>query len=231
MLRCRMGIAPVTMDMLQSPLSNQNGPINPRILRQPLSTDICTCTNSSETRETTTNRNPLHCLDCNLSRDFINKRHNLVRNILMEFIRKACRGALVELEPNVEGYSIRPDIQIFRGGRTTYIDVGISNPSCPTNLTTHHSDTVTDAANLEKERFKTKHYQNWTVPVIPFAIEATGRLGPSALKYISSITKHMGKGKAFYLQEIQCAIAKLNGQMFSKFIRSLRISGSGVQEF
>jgi hypothetical protein len=216
------------MDMLQSPLSIQNGPYNPRILRQPLSTDICTCYNS---RGNTTNRNPLHCLDCYLSRDFINKRHNLVRNILIEFIRKACRGALVESEPNVEGYSTRPDIQIFRGGRTTYIDVVISNPSCPTHITNNHSDTITDAANLDKERFKTNHYRNWNVPVIPFAIEATGRLGPSALKYISSITKHMGKGKAFYLQEIQCAIAKLNGQMFSKFIRGLRISGSGVQEY
>ena len=107
----------------------------------------------------------------------------------------------------------------------------ISNPSCPTHITNHQSDTITDAANLDKERFKTNHYRNWNVPVIPFAIEATGRLGPSALKYISSITKHMGKGKAFYLQEIQSAIAKLNGQMFSKFIRGLRISGTGIQEY
>ncbi len=34
---------------------------------------------------------------------------------------------------------------------------------------------------------KTNHYRNWNVPVIPFAIEATGRLSPSALKYTSSI--------------------------------------------
>ncbi len=145
-----------------------------------------------------------------------------------------CRLFFIILTQNQTWRDIRLGL-IFRYlevvGRTTYIDVVISYPSCPTHITNNHSDTITDAANLDNEQFKTNHYRNWNVPVIPFAFEATGRLGPSALKYISCITKHLGKGKAFYIQEIQCVIAKLNGQMFSKFIRSLRISGSGVQEY
>jgi hypothetical protein len=40
----------------------------------------------------------------------------------------------------------------------------------------------------------------------------------------------MEKGKAFYFQEIQCAIAKI--EWFSKFIRGLcEYLGSGVQEY
>jgi hypothetical protein len=92
----------------------------------------------------------------------------------------------------------------------------------------HHSDENADAANLDKERLKTNKYSDWNVHVIPFAVEATGRFGPSALKFIKSVTQRMGKSRATYMQQIQCAIAKLNGQMFSKTIRSLRMSGFGV---
>jgi hypothetical protein len=117
---------------------------------------------------------------------------------------------------------------VHMGGRTRYLDVVITNQSCPSQLAQHHSDTVTDAANIDKERLKSLHYRDWIENVVPIAIEATGRFGPSALKYITSVTQQMGKAKAMYLQEIQCAIAKLNGQMFTKFLVNLKTSGTGV---
>ncbi len=46
----------------------------------------------------------------------------------------------------------------------------------------------------------------------PLILRLLGRFGPSALKYFKSGTQQMGKAKAMYLQEIQCDIAKLNGQ-------------------
>jgi hypothetical protein len=62
------------------------------------------------------------------------------------------------------------------------LDVVITNQSCPSQLAQHHSDTVTDSANIDKERLKSHHYRDWIENVIPIAIEATGRFGPSALK-------------------------------------------------
>ena len=73
----------------------------------------------------------------------------------------------------------RPDLVVYMGGRTTYLDVVITNQSCPSQLTQHHTDTVTDAiANRDKERLKSQHYRDWNDNVIPIAIEATERFGP-----------------------------------------------------
>jgi hypothetical protein len=129
-------------------------------------------------------------------------------------LRKACLGALVELEPHVVGHSERPDILLYR-------NVVIGNPSCPSQLNSHHSDQITDATNLDKERVKLYHYRNWNIPVTPFAVEATGRFGPSALNFIKSVTQQMGKSRAIYLQQIQYAIAYIQwSEMFTKTIRS-----------
>jgi hypothetical protein len=226
-LRARLGIAPISEDMLY-PTSQHNGPLNPTLLRRPVSGDSCNCTTGSDTRVTGV-RNCLHSLDCKRNMEFINKRHNLVRNILGDLLRKSCSGALVEVEPHVLGYAERPDLLLYRNGRETYLDVVIVNPSCPSQLNAHHSDENADAANLDKENTKMDKYKDWNIHVIPFAVEATGRFGPSALKFIKSITQRMGKSRATYMQQIQCAIAKLNGQMFSKTIRSLRMSGFEVQ--
>lgn len=226
-LRARLGIAPISEDMLY-PTSQHNGPLNPTSLRRPVSGDSCNCMTGSESTALGV-CNFLHSLDCKSNMEFVNKRHNLVRNILGDLLRKSCSGALVELEPHVLGHAERPDLLLYRNGRETYLDVVIVNPSCPSQLNAHHSDENADAANLDKERLKTSKYSDWNVHVIPFAVEATGRFGPSALKFIKSVTQRMGKSRATYMQQIQCAIAKLNGQMFSKTIRSLRMSGFGVQ--
>ncbi len=64
----------------------------------------------------------------------------------------------------------------------------IGNPVRPSQLNVHiiHNQ-ITDATNLDKERLKLNHYRNWNIPVVPFAIEATGRLGPSILKFLKSV--------------------------------------------
>ena len=227
-LRARLGIAPISEDML-CPTSQHIGPLNPNSLRRPVSGDSgCNCATERGARGMRP-RNVLHSLDCRNNMEYINKRHNLVRNILGDLLRKACLGSMVELEPNVAGRAERPDLLLYRNGRETYLDVVIVNPSCPSQLNIQHSDQIADAANLDKERIKTNKYREWDIQVIPFALEATGRLGPSALKFIKSITQRMGKSRATYLQQIQCAIAKLNGQMFLKTIRSFRMSAFGVQ--
>jgi hypothetical protein len=227
-LRARVGIAPITEDMLY-PTSQHIGLLNLTSLRRPVLKFGCKCGIEGEDMREARVFNCLHCLDCTKNKDFVNQRHNLVRNILGDLLRKSCSGALVELEPHVVGHSERPDILLYRNGRETYLDVVIGNPSCPSQLNAHHSDQITDATNLDKERVKLYHYRNWNIPVTPFAVEATGRFGPSALKFIKSVTQQMGKSRAIYLQQIQYAIAKFNGRMFTKTIRSLRKSAFEVQ--
>ena len=60
-------------------------------------------------------------------------------------------------------------------------------------------------------------------------LKPQGRFGSSAKKYFKSITQNFGKGRAIYVQQIQAAIAKLNGQLFCKLARNMQVvAGPGI---
>jgi hypothetical protein len=225
-MRVRLGIPPVTYNMAQ-PSSRYGVYINPLLLTRSVPSSTCTCRTTLNVDE----RNPLHSLDCDNNRKLISKRHNLVRNIMANMIRKTGVANQVNLEPTREGRGERPDIAIMVGASTTYVDIGVTNPSSPSNISTNHTDSHIDAANIAMEQAKFTHYNDWNVPVTPFIVEATGRFGPSAIAYLKTITHNMGRSRVLYLHQIQAAIAKCNGEMFCSFARSLRLAWGGVEYY
>ena len=109
------------------------------------------------------------------------------------------------------------------------MDVAVTNPSCPTAIIRYRSNTVTDAANLAREQSKRLHYAGWVEEnVQPFVMEATGRLGPSATRYLKHITENAGKHRAVFVHQYQAILAYHNGKMFCQWIDNLMEANAGI---
>ncbi len=98
------------------------------------------------------------------------------------------------------------------------MDVSFVNPASPTEITARHTDSETDAANKYREEKKAEKYQNWIQEVVPFVLETTGRLGPSAKKFFEAITANCGRLRGMFMQEIQAVTAYYNGLIFTQMI-------------
>jgi hypothetical protein len=223
LMRTCLGIEPITKDMLGASSSHVTS------LRSPISFQYCLCDNSGNTNTNRTNRNPLHCFDCDKSKGLVKARHDVIRDVIIHMVKKAHPRAVVRAEPTVEGQTQRPDILIHLPGSTKYLDVSFVNPASPTEITARHTDLETDAANKYREEKKGEKYQNWTQEVIPFVLETTGRLGPSAKKFFETITANCGRLRGMFMHEIQAVTAYYNGLIFTQMIYELKIANGNIQ--
>ena len=88
----------------------------------------------------------------------------------------------------------KADISYVFNNVTTLLDVVITNPASPTNRETLRTHVVEGAANLGAEARKRDRYRDVpgmivegdAVNFVPLAVEATGRLGIDALKFLDS---------------------------------------------
>lgn len=217
-LRARCGLVPITNDMLRAS-SAAHPPHNVRTLRNPMMLNACSC---AQGEIGTTRYSPLHCLDCEKLRGLASKRHNAIRDCLIDVIQKANPGVMIQSEPLVENHTQRPDILVYTPAATIYLDVSVTNPSSPTALTNARSATISDAANHVREQSKRNHYAGWQENVQPFVMEATGRFGPLALQYLNHVTDNAGTHRASFIHKFQATLAKFNGFMFKRWIDSLQ---------
>jgi hypothetical protein len=162
-----------------------------------------------------------HFLNCPTSSWYFIKRHNCIVDLLAELIKK-CRPGVVDVE--VEGVRVpmRPvegersrredrrapvvdesgrvvaDIRYTEEGQSTIIDVAVADPAAPSYRALPIGSAATpDVAALFRENEKrTKYAGIDNVDVIPFALEATGRLGPAALAYITKLCGNEAVGVA-----------------------------------
>ena len=168
-----------------------------------------------------THYSPLHCFDCDKLRGIASKRHDAIRDCLVDIIKKVNRDASVQIEQPVENYTQRPDIRVFTAATTMYLDVSVTNPSAPSAITNVRSDITADAANRVREQAKRNHYAAWEDNVQPFVLEATGRLGPMALQYLQYLTENAGQHRPSFIQKFQATLAKYNGLMFTRWIDNI----------
>jgi hypothetical protein len=110
---------------------------------------------------------------------------------------KSCRlpggeqGAAAEGRA-LAGYSPRIDVYVqWESGKQCYIDVAIADPGCKAYLA-KGSDVRANAAAEAREKDKFSSFKTdfrgipWT-EFVPFVVEATGRVGPAASKYLRSL--------------------------------------------
>ena len=174
---------------------------------------------------------PLHCPT--LWNGLGTLRHNAVRDALFTLIKECLepRAADLILEYQVPNTERRADILLkvrAHAGQpaTTYlIDVTVTSPACEDALEKGAQREPMVAANLAEEK-KIRDYQplyadrhiSPSCIVVPFAVEANGRLGASAASWIDRITKggvveHPAAKRALFAKTCSFAIAKYGSLM------------------
>ena len=95
------------------------------------------------------------------------------------------------------------------------IEMFIDNKGTPTSSHIHR-----DGAASKYEREKRQHYSRVSVPsplpprsVIPFVLEATGRLGPSALLFLHTLCGTQTFLRSRFLSDINLICARTAGRM------------------
>ena len=196
--------------------------------RPPGAHRVCACSKSFNASE-----DSLHALSCSLNKGIRNTRHDSIRNRLYQLVKKLNPGIQqthLSMEYIVgqidtgdgDPRSARTDIRYVKGADTFLIDVVIADPAAleyqkaPT-----FSHVTRDGAASKCERNKRRHYSRVNIPaplldrsIIPFAIEATGRLGPSALLFLHSLCGTQTFSRSTFLKDINLICARTAGRMF-----------------
>ena len=189
---------------------------------------VCACNKSFDAAE-----DSLHALSCGLNKGIRNNRHDSIRNKLYQLIKKLNPGIQqshlsMEYEVGQIDYgdgdprSARTDIKYVTGADTFFIDVVVADPAASEYQKSPTLSHLTrDGAASKCERNKRQHYSRVNTPapllarsVIPFAVEATGRLGPSALLFLHSLCGTQTFSRSTFLKDINLICARTAGRMF-----------------
>jgi hypothetical protein len=171
---------------------------------------------------------PLHWLDCRCSQWWFTKRHDAVQKAVKGFIKKCRPGKEVTEKPlvgqqaDVSGvvHKVFADLS-FRDNnqREIFIDVAVSTPSARTYIDLQ-STTREDATCLAREENKRSRYiaRGVTDEVLQatvfFVVEATGRVGPSAHKFLTRMAgEAYKKEKLQLLQQIGAVITRWDAML------------------
>jgi hypothetical protein len=179
---------------------------------------------------------PFHLLDCVLSGFYVKERHNKIRDLLQEFI-KSCLpdGSIVQKEVSFQVTTatvITADLQYELNNNIHYIDVTVANPSSQRYLDMGSADTA-DVASKFKEQEKIRHYSVLgdavqTGRFIPFAVEATGRLGPAAVQFLHQMAGHRHDLRNRFIDQMNVIIAHHNGQLIANRRQELSLMPLGL---
>jgi len=176
--------------------------------------------------------NPLHALHCPSTRGLQKSRHDAVNSLLCKFIRKCDPTATVfDNEPKIIGekINVKTDLLIKRQSSFEYIDVSITESSAPSFINQNAAE------NRSKVKLR-KYSKAMSIPqlecVIPFIVEASGKIYSETYEYINKIAHYIPgekgtQNKLFkalrktFLKELNILIVKSNCRIFDFFISSL----------
>jgi hypothetical protein len=174
-----------------------------------------------------------HALSCPLNKGLRTRRHNELRNLLFQLLRKrnptAGEGEL-DMEvvigstaPTVArpAQDVRADIRWVCEAETLAIDIACVDPGAQTYLAPPSlSASTRDGAAAKMERQKYAHYAKVVLPapvpansVLPFVIEASGRLGPKALGFLAKVCGTQTYLRSKFLNECAMVCARYLGFM------------------
>ena len=164
---------------------------------------------------------PLHCMRVHNARD---RRHNIVRDSLVECLKECYAGENMSIivEHKMQGESGRYEADIWwsHNGVRYIIDVGITDPAAPTYLREADSASCADAAAKRYETTKRDDFLSRGIrdhKFVPFILETTGRMGPAARTFFQTAVENQGSrassaGKRF-LRRMSATIMRGNAMI------------------
>jgi hypothetical protein len=173
--------------------------------------------------------NPFHGISCQSNHVYRTFCHTEIVALLVAFIRKVCAHSEVGKEkevgrmaagPNGHAVGVRADIVASIGPITYVIDVSTIDPcgQTPLGLVPSSAD-CQDAAARSRERTKRHHYRKVVTPspipegsVVPFVIETSGRLGPSAMSFLLAVCPTQTLTRSRFLNAVVMTCNKNNGK-------------------
>jgi hypothetical protein len=167
---------------------------------------------------------PMHPLVCPAARIIIVERHDMIRDRLAKLIRVMVPENNTRVEPdNHQGalFVRRPDIYYEEHGAPKYVDVVIAEPTAQIHMNTPDFSSIDhpSAAAIMSERRKLAEYAaaNQGIELEPFAVESTGRLGPSAQALLSKFCPGDAQAQALrdFLFDLSFICAATKGKLLS----------------
>ena len=194
---------------------------------------VCACGESY-----TSSTNKYHAELCMRNQGLRTTLHNLIVALLYRLLKKMNPQAGPEdilteqnvgqiVTPNPLGgqnvRDVRADIIYRKEAQRKIIDVAVANPVGKENLAYPiESHKRLDAAAMSKEKRKRNHYRRVSQPtpipetdVIPFVLETTGRLGPSALLFLHSVCGTQTYRRTIFINECALLCARYAGKILS----------------
>ena len=179
-------------------------------------------------REYTLLKEPFHGMSCPGTKGYRTKRHNDIRDLLNKLIKKRnphLTAATLKLEDEVgfqaDGTGVRADITWQCEAEKLIIDIMCIDVGCLGYVGPPiRSYLAVGNASVHAEGRKRAHYKKVVTPVrlsenavIPFIVEASGRLGPAALGFVNRICGTQTYIKSAFLREISMITARAMGRM------------------
>jgi hypothetical protein len=164
---------------------------------------------------------------------------------LVKFIKKIKPSALVHAEQSLASLREDPrnrenlicDVHVTENVSFSFIDIAIANPTTATSI---HADSASSSlvAARRKEQEKIRKYRKYLKSdvmdkFIPFVIECTGALGPSARKFINDLcgVSAMCSEVASVMEERKGLLKSLSNVLMranAQLMRHSRSSGSAL---
>jgi hypothetical protein len=183
----------------------------------------CPCNRNRNAPSIDLTAQPFHCLVCPMNQPLVTERHHEISKKLGDFLK--ARGFVVVLEPRMHGTIPfgdgfkRPDLSYTKGGTTAYIDTVVAEPTAASNRRDglYSSLLHGNGSSLIAERRKAEDYKNKPpgVVVTPFALESTGRIGPSALAFLNRVCADNPAALKFFISDLSHCLAAHLGRIIA----------------
>ena len=194
----------------------------------------CTCTQEAM-------KEPFHLIDCKHSNWYHHNRHDAVQKILVELIKKVYAMDNLEIEEanvrllTLAGNKAMGDIRFRTGASSRIIDVTVADPSAKSWR--EGAALAPDFCAEDREKAKTNQYRQVADfnlnNFVPFAVEATGRLGPRASRFLDELVGNNESLKWLFKDKINFAINFYNAKCVEQRKSQFRPVGGpyGVRTF
>jgi hypothetical protein len=134
-----------------------------------------------------------HALNCVLTAPLRVARHTAVKRALVDALTKVFGAAAVAVETPLGPGLRTPDVTVTTGTRIIALDVCVVNPAAERYCTGHEPPIAGQAAAMAERRKELTYASSLAArnlapeALVPFAIEATGRLGARAQAFLDAL--------------------------------------------